>query len=40
MKDDRHIDNLMSRLPWIVVGAVILTILVVIVEVLMRKTNG
>ena len=40
MKDDRHIHSLMDRIPWIVVGAVILTIIVVFLEILIRKTYG
>lgn len=40
MKDDRHIRNLMDRIPWLVVGAVILTIIVVFLEILLRKTYG
>lgn len=40
MKDDRHIHNLMTRIPWIVVGAVVLTVLVIIIEAYLSKANG
>lgn len=40
MKDDHRINAFMARLPWIVVGVVILTVLAVIIEVLLRKAYG
>lgn len=40
MKDDRQINSLMARLPWIVVGVVVLTVILIILEVLLRKANG